>query len=106
MRALKAIGLDDCASLVRIAWLDLRRRNDRISIRELQALCNRVTDGPAGLQLDKKAPRRAAKKAPRGKKASAAKPPARKTAAAKRQSKSAHIIDMQAWRSRIPGSSQ
>jgi hypothetical protein len=77
MRALKSVGLQDCASLVRIAWLDLRRRNDRISIRELQALCNRVMDEPEEEKPGK----------------TATKP--------SRRRKSARIIDMQAWRSRI-----
>ena len=99
MRALKSIGLHDCASLVRIAWLDLRRRNDRISIRELQALCDRVANDP------EKTPSKRAfgtKKGHRkGVKKSAGSGPA-----GKRSKKSAHIIDMQAWRSRIPSSSK
>jgi hypothetical protein len=82
INALKSIGLHDCASLIRIAWLDLRRRNDRISIKELQALCDRVTGGPQETMpaVPKKSPRRAAEK----------------------PKKSARIIDMRAWRSRIP----
>lgn len=99
MRALKSLGLHDCASLVRIAWLDLRRRNDRISIRELQALCDRVANDPEKTTLSKRAKKGRRKGVKKSTGSSA-------TRTAKRPRKSAHIIDMQAWRSRIPSSSK
>lgn len=43
MRILESIGLADCASLLRIAWLDLKRRDGSISIEELEAFCDRIS---------------------------------------------------------------
>ena len=104
MRALKAVGLHDCASLVRIAWLDLRRRNDRISIRELQALCDRVTDNQDDLATAVR-DFKSGRKPPRGiSQKKAVKSSVQRPATGKRSKKSAHIIDIQAWRSRIPRS--
>jgi len=79
MRALKSIGLASCASLVRIAWLDLRCRNDRISIQELKVLCDHITDEP---EME---PRRVR---------------SRSTKKVRRPKQSARIIDMSKWRER------
>jgi hypothetical protein len=83
MRVLKSIGLENCASLIRIAWLDLRCRNDRISMQELRVLCDHVTDEPK-------------KKAPRARSRGIKKP--------RRPKQSARIIDMGKWRERNSGS--
>ena len=82
MRVLKSIGLENCASLVRIAWLDLRCRNDRISMQELRVLCDHVTDEP------EKKTRRVR---------------SRSTKKARRPKQSARIIDMSKWRERNSG---
>ena len=82
MHVLKSIGLTSCASLVRMAWLDLRCRNDRISLQELKVLCDNITDEPG-------------KKKPRVR--------SRSTAKARRPKQSARIIDMSKWRERNSG---
>jgi hypothetical protein len=43
MRILESIGLAESASLLRIAWLDLKRRDGSISIEELEAFCARIS---------------------------------------------------------------
>ena len=42
-RILESIGLAESASLLRIAWLDLKRRTGSISIEELEAVCARIS---------------------------------------------------------------
>jgi len=42
MRALKSLGLSESASLVHMAWLDLKCRSERISGEELQRFCERI----------------------------------------------------------------
>ncbi len=43
MRILESIGLAETASLLRIAWLDLKRRHGSISMEELEAVCARIS---------------------------------------------------------------
>jgi len=43
MRILESMGLAESASLLRITWLDLKRRDGSISIEELEALCVRIS---------------------------------------------------------------
>ena len=43
MRVLESMGLAESASLLRITWLDLKRRDGSISIEELEALCVRIS---------------------------------------------------------------
>lgn len=42
LRALKSLGLSESESLLRIAWLDLKCRSERITGEELQGLCERI----------------------------------------------------------------
>jgi hypothetical protein len=42
-RILESIGLAESASLLRIAWLDLKRRTGSISVEELDAVCSRIS---------------------------------------------------------------
>jgi hypothetical protein len=43
-RILESIGFAEAASLLRIAWLDLKRRTGSISIEELEAFCARISE--------------------------------------------------------------
>jgi hypothetical protein len=43
MRILESMGLVESASLLRITWLDLKRRDGSISVEELEALCARIS---------------------------------------------------------------
>jgi hypothetical protein len=42
MQVLESIGLAESASLLRIAWLDLKCRNERVSVAEFEAFCARI----------------------------------------------------------------
>lgn len=86
MRTLQSLGLKDSAFLVRVAWLDLRCRNDRISERELKSLCDRVSGNADDTEARPAKPSR--KKAPPA-------PPR------KRSRTSGKVIDMRAWRTRV-----
>jgi len=93
---LKSIGLCKSASLLRIAWLDLRRRNDRISIRELQALCDNATR-----VADEGTNKRRAvsvRKTSGGKPSKIPKTANRRASSSKTKFSSARIINMQEWR--------
>lgn len=43
VRILESIGLEETASLLRIAWLDLKRRDGRVTIEELEDFCIRIS---------------------------------------------------------------
>ena len=91
MRALRSLGLAESASLVRIAWLDLRCRNDRISKQELRALCDHLCDEPEASEPRNKSNDNNA--APRAKRAAV-------RSRGKRPRKPAEIISIDLWRAR------
>jgi hypothetical protein len=57
MQILESIGLVESAALLRIAWLDLKCRSERVPIAELEAFCVRIAGTSAAAAGRRKAAR-------------------------------------------------